>query len=233
MKFMENPIKTISLNTTTTCMLFEKLKPFGRFLYISSSEIYEGSCILPYKEEDIGRTTPHHTRSCYIEGKRCGEAICSQYNRNGYCAKIARLSLAYGPGTRTNDTRAINSFIRQGLSGEITLLDDGAALRTYCYIADAIEIIMNILINGNDCVYNVGGESRTSIAGLAKLIGNIMNVPVNIPETSKFLRGAPQDVMLDLTKIKTEFNKTSFVPLETGLVNTIAWQRDLYKQEGL
>ena len=227
-KFMEDPIKTILLNTNTTCMLFEKIKTNGKFLFISSSEIYEGSPNIPYKEDDIGQTNTNHARSCYIDSNRCGESICYQYIKNGYCVKIARLSLAYGPGTRQDDTRAINSFIRKGFSGRIELLDDGKSFRTYCYIADAIEIMLNILINGKDAIYNVGGKSRTTIADLAKLIGGIMDAAVFIPETAQFLHGAPHDVMLDLTKVETEFNKTSFISLEKGLSNTIEWQRQAF-----
>ena len=108
-------------------------------------------------------------------------------------------------------------------------MDDGRATRTYCYVADTVEIMMNILANSNDCLYNVGGESRTTIANLAKLIGSVMNVPVIIPEVKKSLQGAPGDVMLDITKIKKEFNKSYFVSLEEGLLNAISWHRKFYE----
>ena len=41
-KFLLNPVKTISINTASTFELFEKLNPGGKFLFISTSEVYVG-----------------------------------------------------------------------------------------------------------------------------------------------------------------------------------------------
>lgn len=229
-KFMADQIKTLKLNTLATFALFEKLSPDGKFLYLSSSEVYSGLLNSPYKETDIGSTNTDHPRSCYIEAKRCGEAICQAYRSLGINAKSTRLSLAYGPGTKPNDARALNNFIQKGLVGEIKLLDSGQAKRTYCYVADAVEILWRILLNGKDGIYNVGGTSKITIAELARLIGQYLKVPVRFPDSSnKAPSGNPDDVRLDLTKIKEEFGKKDFVPLEIGLKNTIEWQRELYK----
>ena len=66
-------------------------------------------------ESDIGTTTPLHPRASYIEGKRGGETICNAYRSQGVRAVSARLALAYGPGTRKGDKRAMNSFIEKAL----------------------------------------------------------------------------------------------------------------------
>jgi nucleoside-diphosphate-sugar epimerase len=227
-KFMNDPLKTLKLNTLATFNLFEKLNKEGNFLFISSSEVYNGSIKIPYKEEDIGSTNTDNFRSCYIEGKRCGEAICFAYRQKGVSAKIARLSLAYGPGTKKTDQRVLNNFIAKGLDGKIDLMDLGQAHRTYCYVTDAIEILLNIIINGKDFIYNVGGQSKTTIGDLAKKIGAIMGVPVVFPEKANTLAGAPEDVSLDLTKIKEHFKKEGFIGLDEGLVKTVAWQKILY-----
>ena len=116
-RFMENPIKTLKLNTETTFCLFDKLKKDGKLLFLSTSEVYSGLTNPPHKESEIGSTNTTHPRSCYIEAKRCGEAICNAYRTKGVKAKSARLSLAYGPGTKQNDLRVINSFIPKGNPG--------------------------------------------------------------------------------------------------------------------
>jgi nucleoside-diphosphate-sugar epimerase len=232
-KFLENPAKTILLNTTATATLLEKTGRDGHFLFVSSSEIYSGSPRSPHREDDIGTTDPGHRRACYIEGKRCGEAICHAFATAGPKARIARLALAYGPGTRKDDQRVLNSIIRKGLlNGRIDLLDQGAAWRTYCYLTDAVEMMFAILLHGRETVYNVGGRSRITIRGLAEAVGKILDVPVAVPEPSPGsaagLAGAPDDVSLDLSRTCGEFAKTDFVPLEEGLQRTIAWQRHLY-----
>ncbi|SVE25020.1 uncharacterized protein METZ01_LOCUS477874, partial [marine metagenome] len=68
-KFLDNKIKTISINTLATIGLSKRLKSNGRFLFLSSSEVYSGCSNDKNKEDDIGTTTPNHPRSCYIEGK--------------------------------------------------------------------------------------------------------------------------------------------------------------------
>lgn len=228
-EFMKDQIKTLKLNTLTTYLLFDKISPKGKFLFISSSEVYSGSSKLPYKETDIGNTNTTHPRSCYIEAKRCGEAICNSYRNLGVEAKSARLSLAYGPGTKKNDSRVINSFIKKAIDGRIDLLDKGEAKRTYCYVSDATEIMWKILFLGEDPIYNVGGKSKTTIRKLADKIGSMLNVPVILPKNLKdTVQGAPDDVYLDLSKIKKEFNKTDYIALEKGLKKTIDWQLQLY-----
>lgn len=227
-KFMDDQLKTLKLNTLATFNLFEKLNQEGKFLFISSSEVYNGSIKTPYKEDDIGCTNTDNFRSCYIEGKRGGEAICFTYHQKGVDARVARLSLAYGPGTKKTDQRVLNNFIAKGLNGRIELIDFGIVNRTYCYVADAVEILLDIIVSGKDFIYNVGGESKTTIGDLAKKIGSIIGAPVIFPDQAKPLTGAPDDVSLDLTKVKSHFNKNKFTSLNDGLVKTINWQRILY-----
>ncbi len=228
-KFLQDPVKTIKLNTSALFGLFEKVAEGGKLLFLSTSEVYTGVPHPPYKETDIGNTNTDHPRACYIEAKRCGEAICAAYRNKGIDTKSARISLAYGPGTRAGDKRVINEFILRGLRGEISLLDHGHARRTYCYVTDAVEMLWNIMLDGADAIYNVGGRSRISIRELALKIGGYLNVPVVFPvDTPDGLAGAPEDVYLDMTKAEREFGKSEYVDFREGLKRTIEWQRLYY-----
>ena len=133
------------------------------------------------------------------------------------------------PGTRKHDKRAINSFIEKALcQGRIDLMDDGKAIRTYCYIADAIELMWQAALHGTQPVYNIGGHSTVTIGELAKLVGGITGVPVSFPRTHTEVAGAPGEVRLDLTRPEAEFFKTDYVSLKDGLHATIEWQRNIY-----
>jgi nucleoside-diphosphate-sugar epimerase len=228
-RFMEDPVKTLKLNTSTTLNLFECLAPKGRFLFLSTSEVYSGLPSPPYREDQIGATNTTHPRSCYIESKRCGEAICNAYRMRSVGASSARLSLAYGPGTKPGDRRVLNAFIERGLTqGKITLQDMGNAKRTYCYVSDAVEILWHILLRGTRPIYNVAGNSRTTIAELARKIGAKLGVPVEFPADSKELGGAPEDVCLDMSLAEADFQKAKYISLDEGLGRTIEWQKLLY-----
>ena len=173
--------------------------------------------------------TNHH-RSCYIESKRCGEAICYSYKSTGANVKIIRLSLAYGPGTKAGDHRVLNALIEKGLKEkEIKLLDRGEAIRTYCYITNVIEMIWNILLFGSQSIYNVGGNSQTTIRELAELIGQRLDKNVVLPETSEKISGSPKVVNISTKKYKDEFGDVCFISLDEGIVKTIDWQKNIYE----
>jgi nucleoside-diphosphate-sugar epimerase len=226
MMFSKDKIKTIEINTKiTNYLLGMRLKKDGKFLFVSTSEVYSGAPS-PHTEDMIGTTTPQHPRACYIEGKRCGEAICMAYKEQGYDIKIARLALAYGEGTKKGDTRVINQFIEQALTtGEIRMKDKGEATRTYCYVEDVAEMMLDILFKGTSVVYNVGGVSTLSIKDVAEYVGSITGAKVILGD--KTLEGSPDSVKLDISRILTEFPR-KFVDFGNGIQKTINYQKQLY-----
>jgi len=228
--FMSNPIKTIQLNTSTTIELLNRLNKNGKFVFMSSSEVYSGLEKVPFSENDIGTTNTNHPRSCYIEGKRCGEAIVNAYRENGVNAKSIRLSLAYGPGTRTDDSRVMSNFIQKAIKNKkIEMLDNGAAKRTYSYISDVVEYVFHILLKGSQNVYNVGGYSGVTISELAKKIGSIYNIPVIYPTLNNEVKGSPKEVKIDISRAEAEFGKKAYINFDCGLINTIKWYDELFK----
>lgn len=229
-KFLSDKIKTIELNTLSTIWLFEKLDKNGLFLFMSSSEIYDGLDEYDIPEEEIGNTNTNHPRSCYIEGKKCGESICHAYIEQGINVKIVRLSLAYGPGTKKGDTRVVNSLIEKAIKNDtINLLDGGGSIRTYCYVTDVIEMMLNILLFSKHHTYNVGGTESLSILELSYIIGGFFNKNIYVPTIANELKGSPKIVSISIDRYLDEFNKSNFVLLEEGLKNTIDWQNKLYK----
>lgn len=227
--FMGNPSATYQLNTTATSILVQKLRSGGIFLFVSSTEVYNGLTNKLLTETDIGTTSPSHPRACYIEGKRGGETICHAFRHQGVQTTCVRLGMTYGPGTRLGDKRAMNSFIESAICrGRIQLLDTGSAIRTYGYISDTVEMLWQAALHGTQPVYNIGGISTVSIAELARIIGKITGVPVSIPANANEVAGAPEEMRLDLTRFNTEFQKLNYESLQNGLCATIAWQRQLY-----
>ena len=230
--FMANPVATLSINVAATLALLHNTSPDGSFLFLSSSEVYCGLVGLPCQEVSCGTTTPYHPRSSYIEGKRGGEAACAAFRNQGLRTISARLGDIYGPGTRPHDKRALNSFIEQALTkGHIKLRDQGTALRSYCYITDSLESLLNILISGREQVYNVSAPYKSSIRELALLIGRLSGASVIFPSTSNEVPGAPRALDLDLSRLDAEFQKYDYLNMEQGLIRTIGWQRSLYEKE--
>ena len=227
-KFTANPLETIRVNTEWTRDLLSILKPGGKFLFVSSSEVYSG---LNHEvtEDDIGTTNPHHPRSGYIEGKRCGEAIVYAYRQQGVNAVSARIGLTYGPGYRIGDERAISGFIRQALKEHrIDMWYDGRSYRTACYIQDAIEMMFQVLLHGIHPVYNVGGEKIVDMEWIASRIAEITQSVLVRHVDGEELPGSGSALMR-INRIQKEFNKTDFVKLDEGLKRTIEYQRSLHE----
>lgn len=227
-KFSIDQVKTIKLNTSLTIELAGKLKEHGKFLFASSSGIYNGLNKGLFTEQDIGTTNTLHPRACYIEGKRCGEAIINGYRARGVNAKSARISYTYGPGVRKSDERALYSFIKKGINGKITLLDDGSAERIYCYISDVVELLWKILLFGEKPIYNVGGVEKTSILQVAREVGNLLGVPVELPEHSETISGNALLERLDMSNTLSEF-PMDFIGIKEGMKKTVNWYCENYK----
>lgn len=225
--FLKDPMGTIGVNTLTTKRLLDSLNPGGTFLFCSSVSVYSGISG-PMFEDSIGTTTPQHERSCYIESKRCGEAIVSAYRRQGVNAMVARLGTTYGPGGKLREGRAINDFITQALiRKKIVLQDKGSAVRTFCYVDDAVEMLWAIANKGTQEVYNVASPFFYSYVEIAKIIADKTKAELVIPPTGNWMVGAAQEDYMDTSRVRREFNKYQFVNIENGLGATIAWQKNL------
>lgn len=227
-KFVINQDKTLKLNTYVLFRLFDRLNENGKLLFVSSSGIYNGLNKDMFDETDVGTTNTLHPRACYIEGKRCGEAICNAYRVKGINATSVRLSYSYGPGVREDDERALYSFIKKGFKKKINLLDDGSAQRIYCYITDVIEVIWKILLQGQEPIYNLGGIDSITIKELAEMIAKKLEAEVVFPEKVNGVAGNAAIERLNIDKIRTEFNKKEFVNIDEGLKRTIQWMQDNY-----
>ena len=229
-KFTENKISTININTQSIILLFSLLKSNGSFLYCSSSEIYSGLDIEKISEKDIGTTSPDHPRACYIESKRCGEAICNIFADTNpeQNIKIARISTVYGPGAKLNDSRVLNSLIQKAINNKrIEMLDSGSSTRTFCYTDDAIEMLLTILLHGKQRTYNITGVDILTIKEVASVIAKITSSELIIPINDNSLIGNPKTVIPTIDRYISEFGNKSFMPFESGIENTVAWYKNL------
>lgn len=227
-KFLRNPLETIQINTKILIKFFDKLKPNGKFLYISSSELYNENNKKKITENDIGFTNTDNARAAYIEAKRCGEAIVNIYiQKYRINAKSIRLCLGYGPGIKKNDGRVLNEFIMRSLKKKkLIVKDNGHAIRRYIYISDAVKMMLNILLFGKKPVYNVAGKEKTSIRQIAKKIANILKINVKFNQKEP-LKGSPKNISISIERYEKEFGKQKFIQLNEGLNKTIKWCQKL------
>lgn len=226
--FMAKQAETIGVNTTMTERLLQSLTPGGRFLFVSSNEVYHGLQKEFATEEDIGTTTPYHPRAGYIEGKRSGEAITYAYRKQGVNAMSARLNLTYGPGARVNDKRALSGFIDQAIKNRhIEMKFQGRELRTCCYAKDVATMLFKVVLHGTKPVYNVGEKSTTTIWDLAHIVAKLTGSTICAPEDEKELAGSHALPRMDVSLMDKDLGETKYMDLREGLKRTIEWHRRL------
>lgn len=229
-KFLENKLETIHLNTTVTERLLEICKKKkSAFLFISSSEIYGNAKVIPTPEDYNGDVSTTYERAPYSESKRLGETICSVYTNDVENIKIGRVSSVYGPGITIDDKRVMGNFLKKAFSKQhIDLLDDGAQSRAWLYVSDCVVMLMKILLEGKELVYNIGGQHFTSIKEIADIIAKHTNSKVSVPESSEaHLGSAPVRVKMDMDKFFKELQFIEKIPMDTGLEKMVQWNREL------
>ena len=100
----------------------------------------------------------------------------------------------------------------------------GYQYRSFCYVTDAVKMIINLMnnINANDKVVNVGGENFIKISILAQKICKILDISIEFIE-----KGAPKGSVEkrkpDLKFIKSLYNYVSDISFEAGLKKTVSW----------
>jgi nucleoside-diphosphate-sugar epimerase len=176
-----DPVGTLVPNVLGTAALLAlaRERACRGFLYFSSGEIYGAvdPAKQPYAEDEYGRVDPMAVRSCYAEGKRAGEAlVAAWHHQHGVPAKVVRPFHTYGPGLRLDDGRVYADFIADVLAGrDIVMKSDGAAVRAFCYLADATRGFFTVLLLGRSGeAYNVANdEAQCSIVELAERLVNL------------------------------------------------------------
>lgn len=166
--------------TTKTCvqglihMLDIATKYHAKILQFSTSEVYGDPQIHPQPEQYRGYVNPIGIRSCYDEGKRCGEALCFDYAREFHTrVKVIRIFNTYGPNMDPKDGRVVSNLIMQALKGEdITIYGDGSQTRSFCYVDDLIEGIVRMMDSKDEIMgpVNLGNPGEFTILELAQRI---------------------------------------------------------------
>lgn len=161
--YSQYPIETIEINVKgAENALALAVSSGAEVLYPSSVEIYgnaRGNDV--FTEDYTGQLNLATSRSCYTESKRLAEALCQSYiSEKGVKCKIARLSRVFGPTMLESDSKASSQFIKKALAGEdIVLKSKGEQFFSYTYVADAVNAMLCILLNGeNGQAYNVACE---------------------------------------------------------------------------
>ena len=193
-------------------------------LQASTSEIYGDPEVHPQHEDYRGCVNPVGPRSCYDEGKRFAETLCTDFAaQTGLRLKIVRIFNTYGPRMRADDGRVISNFVAQALAGEdLTVYGDGAQTRSFCYVDDLVDGCLRLAASPGTVSgpVNLGNPHEVTVLELAEMVLELTGSRSRIVQ-----RPLPQDDPRrrkpDITRARAALKWRPKVPLRDGLVRTI------------
>jgi nucleoside-diphosphate-sugar epimerase len=206
-----------------------------RFLDFSTSEVFGRYAYKVTEGDSATLGVVGEARWTYAVSKLATEHLAMNYYKEfGFPAVSIRPFNIYGP--HQVGEGAVHHFILRALRGEDLLVhNDGAQIRSWCYIDDILDGILLTLQKkvALGQAFNIGNPRATvTIYHLAQLI-------VRLAESSSRVRSIEwnfPDVELRIPNVDKARNLLGFEPkvdLDTGLTRTIDWYRQqLDQREG-
>jgi len=236
--YLREPIKTLKVGALGTHKALGLARAQrATFLLASTSEVYGDPQVHPQPESYWGNVNPIGPRGVYDESKRFAEAMTMAYHRyHGIDTRICRIFNTYGPRMRADDGRVVTNFIAQGLRGQpLTVYDDGARTRSFCYVSDLVDGIVRLLGSTEVEPVNLGNPREMTILDFAKTVHRLTASPSEIVFVSpkdERTKDDPHIRQPDITRARQVLQWEPQISLEEGLRRTIEYFRDLFAQEG-
>lgn len=202
-----------------------------RLIFASTSEVYAGTLQhfgmqIPTPESTpLTLTDLHQPRTSYMLSKIFGEALC---HWSGAPFTIVRPHNVYGP--RMGEAHVIPELLRRASQtppGGSVVVFSPEHRRTFCYIEDAVELMLRLArsaaaVNGT---FNIGSTcSEITIASLAEVIFDVVGKGQTVepgPETE----GSPSRRCPDMRETIAATGYTPSFPLSEGIRRTYEWYR--------
>ena len=232
------PLETleVAINGTQNMLKLAELKS-ARLIFFSSSEIYgdPDSKNIPTKESYKGNVSCIGPRACYDESKRVGETLCNIYhNLKGVSTNTIRPFNVFGPGMQETDYRVLPNFTSR-IKGNIPLqiYGSGNQTRTFCYITDAMEGFIRVILNGVPGeAYNIGNPNpEISVIELIKKIEAILGKRVKynkVDYPDSYPADEPNRRCPDILKAKIQVKYEPKIDINEGLKRFLEWSEEAY-----
>ena len=230
MDSMTDPFTDLEINCHAQLSILEtcrKYNPDIKIVFASTRQIYGKPDYLPVDEKHLLRPTD-------VNGinKMAGEWYHILYNNvYGIRASALRLTNTYGPRMRIKDARQtfLGIWIRQLVQNKPFEVWDGAQLRDFTFIDDAVDALLQAAVsdNANGRTFNLGGCEVISLGDLATLLvkvnGSGSFTRKEFPADRK--RIDIGDYYADDAMIRSELGWSPVTSLETGLAKSLEYYR--------
>jgi nucleoside-diphosphate-sugar epimerase len=216
-----NPHDFYETNVMGTVNVLEHCRRNHAALILISSYVYGEPQRLP-----IGEDHPVAAANPYAHTKILAEEAARFYEqRFGVPLVIVRPFNIYGPGQR--DSFLIPSIVRQVLDPSVKAVSvqDLRPKRDYLYVADAIDLFMNLLRPGVRGVFNAGSGYSVSVGEIAGLINDATGTYKPLVSAGEPRPGEIMDVVADTSRAAAELDWHPRTSLADGIAAVVAAER--------
>ena len=228
---LKSPVRTMRVNLMGTANVAEVAQGLGnqleRLVDFSTSEVFGRHAYKVEETHEMSGGQVGEARWSYAVSKLAGEFFLHAYFEEfGVPVAVVRPFNIYGPNQI--GVGAIHHFVRHAvLNEEITVHNDGAQIRAWCYMDDIADAVLEIL--ENDAAigqsFNIGNpRSVCTTYDLALRIKRLANS--ESPIVFKPLEYTDVEIRIpDITRSREVLNWEPKVDLDEGLLRTIEWYR--------
>ena len=234
--YKKMPLETIAVSVDGSRTMLEIAKFHNaRYLFTSSSELYQTATINPTPESYVGAVPTMTDRSAYDVGKMMGETLSYVYAQKGVHTVTLRIFNSFGPGMSEKDRRILPVIASAMVRGKpVTVFQNrerAAPKRTYTPVANTLLGLLLVLIEGEKGqVYNVGLDSpEVTVQELVERIAHVTrrDVRCTFESPPEHYQTEPLRRCPDITKLKG-LGFRPVVDLDTGLKRFADWALATY-----
>ena len=227
---LHSPLENHAVNATGTLTLLEAARRagIGRFVYVSTSEIYGSAQSVP-----MGEKHPVCPTTVYGTSKLAAEAHVRAAIRSGdFPAVIVRPFNALGPRCHHegDSGEVIPRFMLRTLAGRpLVIFGDGQQTRDFTYVADTAR---GILLAGTVAAavggtFNLGSGRERSLLDVAQAVARAAGVPLPPIIHEPARPGDGRRLLADSTLARRVLGYEPRVSFEEGLQRLLAWYREM------
>jgi dTDP-glucose 4,6-dehydratase len=217
------PVIQTNFNGTFTLLEAAKRNQVGRFLHVSTDEVY-GSLEAPLEADE---NYPLNPSSPYSASKAGSELLSRSYFVTFKLpVVITRASNNYGP--HHFPEKLIPLMIANAFEDKpLPVYGDGQQIRDWLYVDDHCRGILAALQKGRDGeIYNIGGNRSLPNLDVVRMILAQTGKPESLIQYVKDRPGHDRRYALSSEKLMRETGWSPVMNFEEGLARTIQWYRE-------